>query len=119
MPGVVTALSGITDVYPFTTFVGFTAVLTAPTAIISYPDGSSQRRAKATDPRRAWNVSHRLSASGAVTMRAFYKAHLVALFKFKDVSNGLTYHAVFTGPYKEERVLSGRFNITLQLQEAA
>lgn len=119
MPGNVATLSGIADTYPFTQFAQFSVVLSASTAMFEYPDGSSQRRNKAANPRRSWTVSHRLSATDVAIMRAFYRSHLIAPFRFTDISNGLIYTAVFAGPYSEERSFNNRFNVSLQLQEAA
>jgi phage-related protein len=118
MPGTIAALSGITDTYPLTTFSAFAITYGAETAMAEYPDGSSQRRNKATNHKRKWVVSHRVSSSVAVTMRAFYRAHIIAPFRFTDVSNGVTYNAVFNAGYSEQRLLS-RYTISLSLLEVA
>lgn len=117
MPGNVQSAGSVSDTYPFTRFRQFALTLRLECAITEFPDGSSQRRKKQDNHRRSWSVGHRLSATDAATLRTFYRSHIISPFRFKDVSNGVTYTAVFCGPYQEQRDQYDRFTFSLQLQE--
>lgn len=43
-------------------------------AINDYADGSTQRRAMASTPRRRWKIAHRLAAAALAELRAVYVA---------------------------------------------
>lgn len=119
MPGVVTSTTGTLENYPASKFSSFSLVHTRETAINEYPDGSRQTRKRANNMKRRWQVSHRLTTADAATLRTFWKAHLTTPFNFTDVSNSVTYKAVFSGGWQEERGLGDRYQISLELLEVA
>ena len=118
MPGSIkpAPASGRLQNYPFTTFASYSMPYTREVAVSDYKDGSSQRSLKANASKRRWRVTHRLKASDLVTLRAFYKAHLIQPFNFMDRINNAACKAVFTGSFQESW-MPGYFSVSVELIE--
>lgn len=119
MPGSVAATGTVTDSYPFTRFASFSVTHVRETSVTEYPDGSAQTKKKADNMKRRWQVGHRLSSANASTLRTFWKNHINSPFNFTDVSNGVTYKAVFVGGWQETRTVGNLYQIVLQIIEIA
>jgi hypothetical protein len=119
MPGNVVALGTITDAYPASRFKSFSVSYSLAGLSSEFVDGSVQLHQKASQPRRRWKVQHRMSLSEKNAMKVFWKAHLTAPFLFTDASSGVTFTAVFTGGWTEERTLGDRYTVSLELLEVA
>lgn len=120
MPGSVKSApdGGTLQNYPFTKFTAYAMPYTREVGIAEYKDGSSQRSSKANVSKRRWKVTHRLTAADLVTMRAFYKAHLVQPFNFTDRINNVACKATFTGAF-QETWMPGYFSVSVELSEVA
>ena len=118
MPGSVKAAPdrSLLPAYPQARFSGYNMTYTREGAANEYNDGSSQRAQKASESKRQWRVSHRLSAAELVTFRSFWKAHLLDPFRFVDRLNSVECKAVFTGSFQETWSL-GQWLVSVVLLE--
>jgi hypothetical protein len=129
MPGNV-APPAPADVIPFGLYSAFQEELRIEAYVNSYPDGSSDRAALATNPRHWFRCTRAVTAAQYTALKTFFDAHRIVPFYFYNLretvppwtwdSTGAStsgrYTVVFDGGWSDQIGL-GRSSVSFNLRE--
>src|SRR5579872_5969016 len=128
----VPVVGGFPIVLPLSLATQFTAVRAYDCRVNEYHDGTTERGALVTAPRRSWKITKRLSPAVLATLKTFWLAHAADAFYFYEPSEtsppysydatGASaagrYTVVFQGDWSEQCSIP-RIDLSLGLVEVA